>query len=175
MFLSPFHSFLSTSYFIREQQSSSESKSIIRILSHFTMARKRGFSDVSNDSDEWDGADEYVASGGSRKRRTTQRVKAGRKAKTRNADSLHVREQGGLASGSEEGSAPSLGFQDRPHPATIHRLSHPEPLRISLLAWYDKVHDARGMPWRKPYNSRFTLEERAQRAYEVLTCFSLCW
>jgi A/G-specific adenine glycosylase len=37
----------------------------------------------------------------------------------------------------------------------------------ALLAWYATVHNARNMPWRKPFDARATPEERAHRAYEV--------
>ncbi|KIK22751.1 hypothetical protein PISMIDRAFT_29621 [Pisolithus microcarpus 441] len=42
-----------------------------------------------------------------------------------------------------------------------------DQVRKSLLAWYDKVHDVRGMPWRKRYDPSLGREARAQRAYEV--------
>ncbi|KAI6046406.1 DNA glycosylase [Pisolithus marmoratus] len=40
-------------------------------------------------------------------------------------------------------------------------------VRKSLLEWYDKVHDVRGMPWRKRYDPSLGKEGSAQRAYEV--------
>jgi len=40
-------------------------------------------------------------------------------------------------------------------------------MRISLLEWYSGVHEARGMPWRKPFDPSLGADARAQRAYEV--------
>ncbi|KAI0371263.1 DNA glycosylase [Pilatotrama ljubarskyi] len=57
--------------------------------------------------------------------------------------------------------------QARPHEISLHVLSHPELPREALLKWYDGVHAARGMPWRKPYQHSWDPEEKAQRAYEV--------
>ncbi|KAG6335022.1 hypothetical protein ID866_4067 [Astraeus odoratus] len=55
------------------------------------------------------------------------------------------------------------------HPASMHVVSSSDVLEIrdSLLAWYDQVHDARGMPWRKRYDPSLGRDGRAQRAYEV--------
>ena len=53
------------------------------------------------------------------------------------------------------------------HSQSAHRLVEPEPLRNALLAWYEGVHAARGMPWRKPFDPNWDAEQRAQRAYEV--------
>ena len=53
------------------------------------------------------------------------------------------------------------------HPTSTHVITDPVPLRKALLAWYATVHEARGMPWRKPFDPSFGPEERAQRAYEV--------
>ncbi|TFK49420.1 DNA glycosylase [Heliocybe sulcata] len=55
----------------------------------------------------------------------------------------------------------------RPHAVTLHEVAEAYNIRVALLRWYDKVHEVRGMPWRKPYNPEFGPEERAQRAYEV--------
>lgn len=57
--------------------------------------------------------------------------------------------------------------QTNPHPVSLHVISRPEPLREALLNWYDQVHALRGMPWRKPFNSAWDAEQKAQRAYEV--------
>jgi hypothetical protein len=40
-------------------------------------------------------------------------------------------------------------------------------MRVSLLEWYSGVHEARGMPWRKPFDPSLGVDARAQRAYEV--------
>lgn len=59
------------------------------------------------------------------------------------------------------------------HTVSSHVIGEPEPLREALLVWYAGVHEARGMPWRKPYDSSFTREQRAQRAYEVCSTMIL--
>jgi A/G-specific adenine glycosylase len=41
-------------------------------------------------------------------------------------------------------------------------------MRTALLKWFQTVHASRGMPWRKPYDPNLGIEDRAQRAYEVL-------
>ena len=62
------------------------------------------------------------------------------------------------------------------HTATIHVVLDPEPIRAALLEWYGKVHESRGMPWRKPYDPHLSVEGRAQRAYEVsLLCNAVRW
>ncbi|KAA1476577.1 DNA glycosylase [Dentipellis sp. KUC8613] len=53
------------------------------------------------------------------------------------------------------------------HPQSLHTISSAEAMRNALTEWYSRVHEDRGMPWRKPYNPDFGPEERAQRAYEV--------
>ncbi|PLW22330.1 hypothetical protein PCASD_11178 [Puccinia coronata f. sp. avenae] len=62
----------------------------------------------------------------------------------------------------------------RPHPEAYHT-AHIRPperlasLRESLLAWFDQVKENRSMPWRKAVTdiSRWTEQQRGQRAYEV--------
>lgn len=64
----------------------------------------------------------------------------------------------------------------RSHSSLVHRIIDPVPVRVSLLEWYGRVHETRGMPWRKPYDASLGRDARAQRAYEVrlvqfiLTC-----
>lgn len=70
-----------------------------------------------------------------------------------------------LESDQEEASAvcvPSLR-----HPNSIHIISSASGVRRALLKWYASVHTSRGMPWRKPYDPTLSVDERAQRAYEV--------
>ncbi|KZT28096.1 DNA glycosylase [Neolentinus lepideus HHB14362 ss-1] len=55
----------------------------------------------------------------------------------------------------------------RPHAVTLHEVVQAKSIRVALLQWYDKIHELRGMPWRKVYNPEFGPAERAQRAYEV--------
>ncbi|ODO08184.1 A/G-specific adenine glycosylase [Cryptococcus amylolentus CBS 6273] len=38
-----------------------------------------------------------------------------------------------------------------------------------LLDWFEGVREKRGMPWRKRYNHDLSMEEKGQRAYEVLS------
>lgn len=53
------------------------------------------------------------------------------------------------------------------HSVTMHVITAVEPARAALLEWYDRVHDARKMPWRKKFDPSLDVEGRAQRAYEV--------
>ncbi|KAF9510609.1 hypothetical protein BS47DRAFT_55017 [Hydnum rufescens UP504] len=54
------------------------------------------------------------------------------------------------------------------HSIALHSAASLLLLRDHLLAWYDKVKNIRGMPWRKDYDSRLSGEAQSQRAYEVL-------
>jgi A/G-specific adenine glycosylase len=54
------------------------------------------------------------------------------------------------------------------HSMSMHVISAVEPMRIALLEWYDRVHDARKMPWRKKFDPSLDVEGRGQRAYEVI-------
>ncbi|KAF9243111.1 DNA glycosylase [Melanogaster broomeanus] len=53
------------------------------------------------------------------------------------------------------------------HPASWHAVRDIDVVRESLLAWYDKIHEVRGMPWRKTYDPSLDKDGKAQRAYEV--------
>jgi A/G-specific adenine glycosylase len=53
------------------------------------------------------------------------------------------------------------------HSKSDHVLRDPKSLQEQLLGWYSDVSEARGMPWRKPFNPSLTPLERNQRAYEV--------
>jgi A/G-specific adenine glycosylase len=61
----------------------------------------------------------------------------------------------------------------RPHSTSLHSIISSGPARVALLKWFDGVHDVRGMPWRKRYDSTFDRDQRAQRAYEVLCHFNI--
>ncbi|KAE8537690.1 hypothetical protein D1P53_005746 [Cryptococcus gattii VGV] len=37
----------------------------------------------------------------------------------------------------------------------------------SLLSWFERVREKRGMPWRKKYDPFLSIEEKGQRAYEI--------
>ncbi|THV07111.1 DNA glycosylase [Dendrothele bispora CBS 962.96] len=55
------------------------------------------------------------------------------------------------------------------HKKSLHIIDPPSSssIQTALLEWFETVRDARGMPWRKPFDENLGLEERAQRAYEV--------
>lgn len=55
-----------------------------------------------------------------------------------------------------------------PHSKLVHIIQDPTPMRTALLKWFQTVHANREMPWRKPYDPNLGIEDRAQRAYEVL-------
>lgn len=59
-------------------------------------------------------------------------------------------------------------IRDSIHPESRHSIQSVGPPRTALLQWYATVHDSRGMPWRKPSGLSQGLEERSQRAYEVV-------
>ncbi|KAH0829201.1 DNA glycosylase [Lanmaoa asiatica] len=65
-----------------------------------------------------------------------------------------------------EGVAPSTSSQAI-HPMSWHVVSGVDPIRESLLHWYGKIHEVRGMPWRKTFDGSLDKDGRAQRAYEV--------
>ncbi|KAH9974128.1 DNA glycosylase [Lactifluus volemus] len=67
---------------------------------------------------------------------------------------------------SSEGATTSETYAT-PHSPSLHLISSPDLMRPSLLEWYSGVHDARGMPWRKPFDPTLDSDARAQRAYEV--------
>ncbi|KZT70461.1 DNA glycosylase [Daedalea quercina L-15889] len=131
------------------------------------MARKRV---ATSDSDYSAGSsDEYEpqpfeASAGRQRTATsrTKRAESIKKSKSKRAK-LDAK---GLDEGAEdvETLAAAAG---QSHGAAMHVVAEPEPIRVALLQWYEQVHESRGMPWRKPYSPDLTVEERAQRAYEV--------
>ncbi|VDC07495.1 unnamed protein product [Peniophora sp. CBMAI 1063] len=54
------------------------------------------------------------------------------------------------------------------HGASRHAIgTRASPMQGALLAWFEGVHDARGMPWRKPFDASADANARSQRAYEV--------
>ncbi|KAI9508095.1 DNA glycosylase [Russula earlei] len=64
-------------------------------------------------------------------------------------------------------SASRAHYYVTPHPPSRHSISSPALMRPALLEWYAGVHEARGMPWRKPFDPSLDADARAQRAYEV--------
>ncbi|OAX43694.1 DNA glycosylase [Rhizopogon vinicolor AM-OR11-026] len=63
--------------------------------------------------------------------------------------------------------SPTVANSISSHAVSIHVITAVEPMRVALLEWYDSVHDARKMPWRKKFDPSLDVEGRAQRAYEV--------
>jgi A/G-specific adenine glycosylase len=79
-----------------------------------------------------------------------------------------ARKKSSTATDSDDGRAEaSPGTYATPHSASRHAISSPDSMRVSLLEWYSGVHEARGMPWRKPFDPSLDADARAQRAYEV--------
>lgn len=66
-----------------------------------------------------------------------------------------------------DGSTAVNSISESGHSVSMHVISAVEPMRIALLEWYDKVHDARKMPWRKKFDPSLDVEGRGQRAYEA--------
>ena len=55
------------------------------------------------------------------------------------------------------------------HGVTLHTIgARVAPMQTALLAWFERVYDARKMPWRKPFDASANADARSQRAYEVL-------
>lgn len=103
--------------------------------------------------------DDYCASdSGSLHSKTIKSKRKSAKKKPRTVES-----DGGL----EDLDGAKDATQSYPHKASTHEISSPRPLRVALLKWYARVHQTRGMPWRKQYDPALGLNERAQRAYEV--------
>ena len=107
-------------------------------------------------------------------RRTKRRSTAAAAAATRKSRSS----TDGLLR-AEASTTSALDAYATPHSTSRHLISSPGPMRASLLEWYAGVHEARGMPWRKPFDPSLDADARAQRAYEVrlpvsrLCC--CCW
>ena len=60
------------------------------------------------------------------------------------------------------------------HLASLHCIKDAKTIRTALLGWYAGVHEARGMPWRKPFDPSLDAKGRSQRAYEVSShCYAL--
>lgn len=77
----------------------------------------------------------------------------------------HREKKNSIKSDQEEASDVGVSFLR--HPNSIHIISSASAVRRALLKWYASVHTSRGMPWRKPYDPTLSVDERAQRAYEV--------
>jgi A/G-specific adenine glycosylase len=71
------------------------------------------------------------------------------------------------STGGRDAKASAVETYATPHSSSRHLISSPHLMRPSLLEWYSGVHEARGMPWRKPFDPSLDVDARAQRAYEV--------
>ena len=137
------------------------------------MARKRAI--LSDDDYSQDSSEEYEPgsskTSAARARTTNSRAKRQVPRKTANTKPKRVKVdvEDSEADGSVSSGPGTL------HAARIHVVTDPEPIRAALLEWYGKVHESRGMPWRKPYNPDLSVEERAQRAYEVGLLSYVVW
>lgn len=65
------------------------------------------------------------------------------------------------------GVARRIGTSRVTHPTSWHVVVRVDPVRESLLHWYQQIHEVRGMPWRKTFGGSLDEGGRAQRAYEV--------
>lgn len=134
------------------------------------MARKRKLSQSSDDfiaSDSDDEAYEPKTAAGSSRKASTKITSRKKRASPKQNSSKKARKTKSEVedvSGDEEDF---LEGQTIPHSASLHTVTSAKAIRAALLAWYDVVHEVRGMPWRKPFDHAWNEEERAQRAYEV--------
>jgi A/G-specific adenine glycosylase len=128
------------------------------------MVKRRRINSDSGEDNNSDGSTYSEPAAPERKRA------AGRASKSSTSRIKHktVRKALATATTLTEGSKPLT-----PHPASRHALVSPEDIQVALLRWFSGVRDSRGMPWRKKYNPNLTLEERSQRAYEVLLALIL--
>jgi A/G-specific adenine glycosylase len=92
--------------------------------------------------------------------------------KTASGDKSALRR--GATSSTSADSAPSTAVK---HDVSRHSLNEEEAegAATDLLNWFAGVHEARGMPWRKPFNPKWTVEERGQRAYEASVLSDSCY
>ncbi|KAF8551978.1 DNA glycosylase [Imleria badia] len=98
----------------------------------------------------------------SKKTRQTRKVAS----KQARADAKSKTDAVAVAQVQEDVVAPSTRNQAT-HPTSWHVVTGVDPIRESLLDWYGRKHEVRGMPWRKPFDGSLDKIDRAQRAYEV--------
>ena len=118
-----------------------------------TMVKRRVSNDLFSD-------DEYMIGPSARKpgnASSKTKLRPAKKSKKTSAD----------VDSPDEFNNSDIASQSYPHASSTHTISAPKLLRVALLVWYAGVHETRGMPWRKPYDSSLERDERAQRAYEV--------
>lgn len=73
-----------------------------------------------------------------------------------------------------DGEASDKVAEATPHSVSLHAINSPGPIRTAILTWYRRVHENRGMPWRKQFDPTLGPDERSQRAYEVYIYCSNC-
>ncbi|KAI0084713.1 DNA glycosylase [Irpex rosettiformis] len=122
--------------------------------------------DIDSDGDYYDSSKESDASFTltTTKKRTRQtNATSGKKRRV----SKLVNRSKDSSDSINEGNNGDLDTVSAPHAMSSHVITDSAPLQEALLAWYAGVHEARGMPWRKPYDAALNRDQRAQRAYEV--------
>ncbi|KAH8101827.1 DNA glycosylase [Cristinia sonorae] len=136
------------------------------------MARKRKISESSSDAfvasdSEADDAYTPKAAGSSRKA-STKIAKKTRAPQKRPAQKKPRKGKDKAVDASDDDDD-SREERALPHASSTHTISSTQArsIRTALLAWYDTVHEVRGMPWRKPFDHSWSAEQQAQRAYEV--------
>ncbi|WWC61714.1 A/G-specific adenine glycosylase [Kwoniella dejecticola CBS 10117] len=55
----------------------------------------------------------------------------------------------------------------RDHGMEYHSVAEIVERQEDLLSWFETCREKRGMPWRKRYDPRLSMEEKGQRAYEI--------
>nr|XP_019046116.1 A/G-specific adenine glycosylase [Kwoniella bestiolae CBS 10118]OCF25046.1 A/G-specific adenine glycosylase [Kwoniella bestiolae CBS 10118] len=55
----------------------------------------------------------------------------------------------------------------RDHGMEYHAVGDIEGLQRDLLDWFEACREKRGMPWRKRYDHKLSMEKKGQRAYEI--------
>ncbi|KAH7926964.1 DNA glycosylase [Leucogyrophana mollusca] len=122
------------------------------------MAKRKRAPDHFSADEYDDDADSDGSYNGEPSTLTPARARKHRSKPTRKFESLK-------AAGSDGDESASSS----PHAVSLHSVNSENvgATRVALLQWYDRVHETRGMPWRKPFDATLDVEGRAQRAYEV--------
>ncbi|KAH6900898.1 A/G-specific adenine DNA glycosylase [Coprinopsis sp. MPI-PUGE-AT-0042] len=120
------------------------------------MAPKRRKADPESD-DDWN-ASAGAGSGEESDYAEPSSRAASRKTRVKSTPAAPKRRK--VEKSASEGHLPS-------HPVSTHIVSKAPEIRVALLKWFDTVRDARGMPWRKPFDRSHSREQSSQRAYEV--------
>ncbi|KXN89142.1 A/G-specific adenine DNA glycosylase [Leucoagaricus sp. SymC.cos] len=125
------------------------------------MSKRR--SRPSQSEDEWNSGNEAALSSNS----DADDWKPLSKTSRRSAKTRQITKKRKTEVETREAAQTVAGTPDSVHSKSRHSIQTPEPLRSALLGWFTTVRDARGMPWRKPFDFSQGPEERSQRAYEV--------